>query len=134
MDKFEQASRINLEVPVNEHTVVSVNSLWMLPMSSKSRVSLESIAIFLYNELKGNDVPDFLAPKSKTSNTLQLSYDIVKHVIEVRQAEQVAAVSKAEKQSQIKLMREAIAAKKTETMLSGDLEELEKRLKLLESE
>ena len=112
MDKFEQASRINLEVPVNEHTVVSVNSLWMLPMSSKSRVSLESIAIFLYNELKGNDVPDFLAPKSKTSNTLQLSYDIVKHVIEVRQAEQVAAVSKAEKQSQIKLMREAIAAKK----------------------
>lgn len=134
MDNFEKASRVNLEVPVNEQAVVSVNSLWNLPMASKNRVSLESIAIYLHNELKGNDVPDFLAPKSTTDNTLQLSYDIVKHIIEVRQAEQVAAVSKAEKQSQIKLMREAIATKKTEKLLSGDLDEMEKRLKLLESE
>lgn len=130
---FEQASRTNLQVPTSDVSTTSVHSLWTMPMESKTRASLTSTAIYLHSLLKNADIPDFLSASPKDDNLNQLSFDIVKHVIEVRQSETALRTAKAEKQSQAKLLREAIAVKKADQLLSGDVSDLEKRLAELEA-
>ena len=128
---FELAARekLRFETPRGQLTV---ESLWDLPLSSAANISLDSIAVALDTAIRSS------APKSFVSNTasvenkmLTLKFEIVSHIISVRLAENKAKAESNEKAAQRRMLQEAIAAKKNEKLLSGDIDALQARLDAL---
>lgn len=129
---FELASREKLRFNTGR-LQVTVEQLWELPLTGAN--SLDTLAVELDAAIR-NTAPRSFVTNSATAadKTLQLQFDIVKHVIDIRVAERKAKAEKAEKASQRKLLREAIAAKEHEELLSGDTEALKAKLAALEAE
>lgn len=122
---FEQASRLKLRftTPVGE---LSAEQLWDLPLTGTR--SLDAVAVSLNDQLNKSEVKSFVSSTSTADKLVQLRFDIAKYIIEVRKEEKQAAADKAENASKRKLLKEAIAAKQNEQLLSGDLAALEKKL------
>ena len=129
---FELASREKLRFNTGR-LQVTVEQLWELPLTGAN--SLDTLAVELDAAIR-NTAPRSFVTNSATAadKTLQLQFDIVKHVIDVRVAERKAKAEKAEKASQRKLLREAIAAKEHEELLSSDTAALKAKLAALEAE
>ena len=129
---FELASREKLRFNTGR-LQVTVEQLWELPLTGAN--SLDTLAVELDAAIR-NTAPRSFVTNSATAadKTLQLQFDIVKHVIDVRVAERKAKAEKAEKASQRKLLHEAIAAKEHEELLSGDTAALKAKLAALEAE
>ena len=114
--------------------VIGTEDLWDLPLVSKAanRASLDDIAKGLNKQLKesGNE-ESFVLKTTKVNEELQLKFDIVKYIIEVKMkeaSEKETAAAKADKKRQI---RDLIAQKRTEEMGNKSAEELEKMLEEL---
>lgn len=90
---FEKAARLKLrfDSPQGE---LSVEDLFDIPLASRSgRANLDDIAKYYYRMLRAKDeVKSFVDPDKSIDNSLQLKFDIVKHIIDVRMAEGLAAV------------------------------------------
>ena len=130
---FEQASRLKLRFNTVKGLLL-VEDLWFIPLSSvKSDVAnLNSIAIDLDKQLKESTTISFVEQTSTKENTeLQLKFDIVKHIIDVRLEENKAASQEREKKQQKQELMELIQRKKAEQTESLPLEELEKKLAAL---
>ena len=77
-------------------------------------------------QIKEADTESFVVKATKADEVLQLKFDIVKHIIEVRLAESEAAKqAKATKDQKQKILA-LIEQKKDEKLLLTPLEELEK--------
>ena len=99
---FEQASRLKLRFETTRG-VLSYEDLWDLPLTSARSVSLNDIAIGLHHQLK-HDTVSFVDDEERPDPRLQLSFDIVKHIIDVRKAEQktlAEARAKAEQKQKL---------------------------------
>jgi len=127
MDIFEQATRqkLRFDTPKGQ---ITVEDLWSLPLQGKTGPNLYEIATDLNKRLKDtSDVPSFLQVESKTSdadNRLQLQYDIVKRVVEVKHTENAAALASrvnAEKKQQLLGL---IAQKQNEQLAGKSLDDL----------
>lgn len=130
---FEQASRLKLRFNTVKGLLL-VEDLWFIPLSSvKSDVAnLNSIAIDLDKQLKESTTISFVEQTVTRENTeLQLKFDIVKHIIDVRLEENKAASQEREKKQQKQELMELIQRKKAEQTESLPLEELEKKLAAL---
>lgn len=129
---FEVASREKLRFNTGR-VVVTTEQLWELPLTGAN--SLDSIAVEL-DTLIRNTAPRSFVTNTTTGadKTLQLQFDIVKHVINVRLEERQAKAEKAEKASQRKLLKEAIAAQEHAELLSGDTATLKAKLAALDNE
>lgn len=127
MEKFEKASRMKLRFDVSMGSL-SVEDLWDIPLVAKNKVSLDSIAKDLNRRIKESDNESFVVKTYKTDEVLELKFEIVKHIIDVRLEEQDKAekekVSRAKKQQIMGL----ISQKKNEQLLGSSIEELEKML------
>lgn len=129
MNIFEVASRQKLRFATGKG-LLSVEDLWDLPLSSPSgKVSLNEIAIELHRELRSvSEIVSFVDDSAKPDQTIQLRFDLVKHVIEQRKrenAEAAAAKTRAETKQQLL----AALAKKREGAIDAMSEdELMKRL------
>lgn len=127
---FERASRIALRFNSTKGRL-SVEDLWALPLTSRSGVSLDSVAIAANRELKELEEESFVATPSLKNADAQLRMDIVKHIIEVRIAERdekkLAAV-KAERKEKI---LEILARKDDDALAAKSPEELRKELENL---
>jgi hypothetical protein len=119
---FEQATRLKLRFETSRG-MLSVEDLWDLPLSSQRGVSLDEIAISLHNALK-HDTISFVDDTEKPDPRLQLSFDLVKHVIDVRKAEnKVAAEARAKAEQKQKIL--GIIARKEDMALEGmDIDKL----------
>jgi len=100
---FEQASRLKLRFETTRGNI-SVEDLWGLPLTPKSdRVNLDQIAVELHQKIEAQGTTSFVK-SAKKDEVLQLKFDIVKHIIDTKQAENEAKVAennKAAKREQL---------------------------------
>lgn len=122
---FEKASRLKLRFSSPQGDI-NAEDLWDLPLTSTraNRGNLNDIAKEVSRELKAHGEEDFVNPKSTGDETLQLKLEIVKHVIQVRQAENAAALELSEKREKKGRLLELISKKKDQELEGKSVEEL----------
>ena len=121
-NKFKEASRLKLRfsTPIG---LLSTEDLWDLPLESKTKVNLDSIAILLNREIKDTKEESFIS-KSKVNPVTELKLEIVKAIIEIKLKEtsdKLQAKIKAEQRNKIDAI---ISKKEDESLESLSLEEL----------
>lgn len=123
---FEQALRLKLRFPSPQGNL-TVEDLWDLPLTSTrpNTANLNNIAKAVSRLLKAESEEDFVNPRSGANETLQLSLDIVKHIIAVRQAENEATRLRAERTEKKAKLLELIARKQDQALEGKPLEELQ---------
>lgn len=123
---FEKASRMRLRFDTVKG-MLSVEDLWDLPLTSNTgKANLDDIARGLNKRLKNTDDVSFVVKEHKSDETVQLGFDIVKHIIDVRIAEnEVQATAKANKEKKQMLLG-IIAQKENEQLLNMPMDELKK--------
>lgn len=89
---FEKASRIKLRYSTNRG-VLSVEDLWDLSLEQ-----LDPIAINLNKRLKESQTESFIKTRTKDTTELELKFNIVKHIIDVKLQEQEERTVAAKKQ------------------------------------
>lgn len=128
---FEQASRIQLRF-ASAKGQLTVEHLWALPLTSNTSLSLDGLAVAVNRELKAQGEESFVETKDNPyKRQLQLSLDILKHIIGVRQAENAAKLDERNRKAEIARIEEALTNKKDETLRGLSQTELEERLKVL---
>ena len=130
MSNFETASRLAIRFNTPKGNL-SVEDLWDLPLTSTSGASLNTIAKSLNKQIKETDDPDFVAPSTKADDILQLKFEIVKHIISVRLAENEAASNARAKKEQKQKLLEILDRKKNAQLENQSVEELEAALATL---
>lgn len=124
---FEQASRLKLRFNTVKGNITT-EDLWDLPLSSARGASLDSLAKALYKQVREGSEVSFVSElgKDKAHTLLELKFDIVKHVIDVKLAERRATREAVAKKAQREKIM-GIIADKEDTVLSGrSIEELRK--------
>ncbi len=121
---FEQAVRLKLRFDT-ARGFLSVEDLWDLPLTHHQRTdTLNDIAKALNRELKESADEDFVNPTAKPNDRLKLAFDIVKHIIDVRLAENDAIRLTAERKEKKARLLELIARKQDDDLASKSIEEL----------
>lgn len=123
MSIFEQASRAKLRFPTSKG-LLSVEELWDLPLLTKNGVSLDDIARELNRQLKNDDDVSFVIQEKKRDNIIQLKFDVVRHIIETRLAEDKAKKDAHSLAQQEQRILAVLAEKDDEVLRSKTPEEL----------
>lgn len=89
---FEKASRVKLRYSTNRG-VLSVEDLWDLSLEQ-----LDPIAINLNKRLKESQTESFIKTRTKDATELELKFNIVKHIIDVKLQEQEERIVAAERE------------------------------------
>jgi len=128
---FEKAIRAKLRF-VSAKGPLTIEDLWDLPLTSTTgKPNLDDIAKGLYRQLKSGDDVSFVHVAQKSDATVQLSFDIVKHIIDVRIAEnEYVRQSRVRAEKRQQLM-EAIERKEQGALEQTSLEDLRKMLDTL---
>lgn len=132
MSIFEKASRLKIRFETSKGDL-SVEDLWDLPLNHSKAPNLDDIAIDLYSKLKAVDVPSFVtkAPKSEDIEEMQLRFDLVKHIISVRQQDMLLAENakkNADKKQQILALIQKKENENLENLSKEELEEMARSL------
>lgn len=115
MSDFEKASRLNLEFRT-PNGIFRVDDLWDMKLPV-----LNSVAVGLHHALNDAAI-SFIENEKKPDERLQLSFDIAKHVIQVRQDEAKAALQARERaETKQKIM--GILARKQDAKLEESTED-----------
>ena len=128
MNIFEQATRakIRFSTPVG---MLSVEDLWDLPLTSNAgRPNLDGIAMSLYQDLGDNVQVSFVNKSVAKDEVSQLKFDIVKHIIDTRLAEQAAASEARVKSEKKQRILEIINQKEDATLMASSIDELKATL------
>lgn len=122
---FEQASRLKLRFDTSLGKL-TIEDLWDLPLSSRKGASLDNVAISLSKKVKDEVETSFVKKRDKANARLELKFNLVKHIIEVRLAE----IDKAEQSAVAKTKRDAIDTilleKEADALKGMSVEDLEK--------
>lgn len=123
---FERAARLKIRF-ASPQGQLTVEDLWDLPLTSTrlNQANLNNIAKGISRQLKADSEEDFVNPKSTVNEGIQLSMDIVKHVIQVKQAENEAARITADRNEKKAKLLELIARKQDQALEGKPLEELQ---------
>jgi hypothetical protein len=127
---FEQASRLKVRFDTSKG-LLSVEDLWDLPLTSETgRANLDDIARGLHQALKvSGDNVSFVTPtENKADERLQLGFDVVKRIIEVRVAERDTAKAETDRKARKQRIMSIIAQKEDEKLSGTSLEELRQML------
>lgn len=121
---FEKATRLKLRFDSSKGPLAA-EDLWDLPLAQDPRrANLDDIAISLHRQLKNGEDVSFVDKEKKSDAIVQLKFDIVKHVIEVRLAERdLAATAKGNAEQKQKILG-IIAEKEGESLKGKSLDEL----------
>lgn len=126
---FEAASRKQLRF-TSSKGLLTVEHLWLLPLTSANGDSLDKLAMAANRELRELAEDSFVESKPnprKAELTLQL--DILKHVIGVKQAENAAKLADTQRKTQIAQIEAALAEKQGDALKGMSAEDLEQKLK-----
>ena len=118
---FEQATRLKMRFPFRG--LVSVEDLWDLSVRD-----LDSVFKILNSELKQTKEESLLDVKTKEDAELQLKIDIVKHIVEIKLAEEDLRLKAMERREQKQKILEVLSAKQDESLQGKTVEELEAML------
>lgn len=125
---FKQASKLKLRFDTKKGQITT-EDLWDLPLTSRTGVSLDAIAIAVNNELQASKETSFVAEKSDGDSILELKLEILKAVIADRKAENAAKRDEAEKKERKDKIARILENKKDEELAGKSVEELEAMLK-----
>lgn len=120
-DCFEIATRQHLRIQYRGN--LGVEDLWDLPTDQ-----LNEVYIGLRKHQKDSESESLIETKTNDSNELDISIMLVKHIFQIKMDEKNALKIKREKAARKKRIRELIAQKEDETLMSASKEELEKLL------
>ncbi|MDX1532587.1 MAG: hypothetical protein R3230_00050 [Nitrosopumilaceae archaeon] len=120
---FEQASRLKLRFGQ-----YNVEDLWDIPLTSKTKVNLDVIARGLNKEIKESNEESFVVQRSSANKELQLKFDLVKYIIDVRLAENKAKEDALKEKQRKDKIRELIAKKQDESLEEKSIDELKQML------
>lgn len=123
---FEQATRLKLRLN-SSRGLLSVEDLWDLPLTStKGQPNLDDIARELHRELRAQaETVSFVTPPETTvAQTVQLGFDVVKHIIDIRVAERDAKAQETKRREAKQKILEVIARKQDESLGTKSIEEL----------
>lgn len=118
---FEQATRVKVRFPFRG--LVSVEDLWDLSVRD-----LDSVFKVLNSELKRTKEESLLDVKTKEDAELQLKIDIVKHIVEIKLAEDALRLKAKERKEQKQKILEILSAKQDESLQSKSVDELKAML------
>lgn len=121
---FEKASRLKLRFPTQKGQI-TVEDVWELPLTSQNGPSLDTLAKTLNKQVKESGEESFVEERSSSNTKLDLSFDIVKHVIKIRKEENATKLMLQENARKKARIIELIAKKKDEDLEGKSLEELE---------
>lgn len=131
MNIFEQASRQQLRfyTPIGQ---LATDDLWNLPLkAARNKVSLDEVAKDLHRQLKECEETSFVEPATTTDEVLQLKFDIVKHVIGVRLAENAAAAEARYKSAEKQKLLEILARKQDASLETLSEDEIRAKIDAL---
>lgn len=120
---FERAARLKLRFET-EKGYLDVEDLWDLPLTGRS-VSLDGIAVGLHRKLQDATPVSFVNDSAEADPTLQLRFDLVKRVIDVRMEESRAALAARDRAEKKQRIMGLIAKKQDEELAGKSTEELE---------
>lgn len=127
MNMFEDASRLKLRFET-ERGNVTVEDLWDLPLTSRNNVCLDSVAKSVSRKIKNSEEESFVEKKTATNALLDLAFEIVKRIIEVRlierDAKKLAVTTKARKEKLLSV----IASKEDTALENLEIDDLKKML------
>ena len=123
---FEKATRIKLRFKTSRG-VVTTEDLWDLPLTV-----LDELAVGLNKKLKETTEESFIKAKSPDTSLIELRFNIVKHIIDVKLAEDEAKAKAAKVRQERSRLLDLIERKKTQELEGKSVEELYEELKKLE--
>ena|SRR3990167_1568142 len=129
--QFVKASRekVRFESPKGGLTV---EDLWDIPLTSpRGGACLDDIAKDLNRKLKDSDTESFVVKAKKSDETLQLKFDIVKHIIDVRLKEAEEADQRQIAREKKQRLLSIIAQKEDEKLMGASLDELKAMVETL---
>lgn len=122
---FERASKLKLRFQTVKGSLTA-EDLWDLPLLSRTGASLDNLAKSLNKAVKDSGDESFVLKKNEVNNILELKFEIVKRVIEVRLEEAEVRDKAAENKAKKERIMNFIAAKEDEALLGKSVEELTK--------
>lgn len=134
---FEKATRLKLrfDTPLG---ALPVEDVWDLPLrrsngktARRNGANLNDLAKMLHKELKNDGEMDFVDDVEKPNEELTLKFEIVKRIIEVRKAENLAKLEAAKAKERKARIMEIISDKEDEALKGKSLEELSALLNTL---
>jgi len=129
---FLQATRekFRFESPKGD---LSVEQLWDLPLTSRTGFDLDTVAKTVNADLKASNEESFVNVNNNPAvSRLQAKLEVVKAIIEVKLAQAEATKKRAEKAVERQRLMEVLHSKKDQELQGLSVEEIERRLSLLE--
>lgn len=130
MSNFELASRLKLRFETVKG-LLDTEDLWDLPLTSAKGFNLDDIARELYAKLRSDNTVSFVNPAQKANTADQLRFDLVKHIIDTRLAENEAARTLAANKEKKQQLLGLIAQKEGEALGALGVDELRKMVEAL---
>ena len=129
MSIFQQASRSKLRFATQLGNL-STEDLWDLPLTSTKGTSLKSIATDLQLQVSAQPLKelDFFDVPEAIDSTLQLRFDIVKHIVTTRVAESRDKSAEAAKDTKRAQLQALINDKLQDELKGKSIDELQAEL------
>ena len=124
MDLYKQASRGNWLFQTPKGTA-TVHDLWHLPLESDKVMSLNGVAISLYNSLSSADGMSFVKSKSPADTLTLNKLELVKDIIATKESEALAAQTAKATESHNSKIDQLIAAKVDQELATMSIEQLQ---------
>ena len=124
MNLYKQATRENWTFPTSKGTN-SVHDLWQLPLDSEKYVSLNSVAIGLYDSLSSTTGMSFIKSKSPADTLISKKLELVKDIIATREEEAAANLSAKQAESHNAKIDELISKKVDQELAGLSIEQLQ---------
>lgn len=128
MSLFEKATRnkIRFSTRIGD---LSVEDLWDLPLVTGNKANLDMIAIGLNRELKECETESFVRKDNNPrTEILQLKFEVVKHIIDVKLQEAKEKENKVARESRRQELLDLKAKKRQEIDGQKSMEEIDKEL------
>lgn len=116
MNIFEYATRNKIRFST-ERGNLTVEDLWDLPLTSTRGLSLDQIGRDLRKVIREHEEESLVEVYNPIEHEMTIMFNIVKHIIDTKQQENINRKNKAEKDLKIKKLEE-ILARKTEDSLN----------------
>lgn len=132
MTLFEKATRYNYTYKT-EKGILSVGQLWKLHLTSTKGPSLQSVAIDIHKEIQASGEELFVssARPNKEVRLLKDKLEVVKRIIEIREAENAETLAAKKKAVMKDQLLKQLEQREQEDLQKLTKEEIEARLKEL---
>jgi hypothetical protein len=134
LNVFLAATRQKLRFEAQAHNNLSVEQLWDLPLQTTrtNQSDLDGVGKVILRELRQQEEESLITPANNApKKELQLKLEVVKAIIETKQAENAAKVESAARESEKATLRQLLLEKHAEELKGMTKEQIEARLKVL---